>query len=287
MAVETKNTFSFSVPGLDLGATLFCGQSFGWREVQPGLYHGVAGLHAAAARMQNEQLVLTPLAGAATIPIPEQDVAFWRRYFALDTDYPALCRRFSQDPALARCVAAGCGIRVLRQPFWDTLLSFIISQNNHIPRITTITAALRQQFGPRIAPGLHAYPAPETLAALTLEQLSSIRAGFRAKYLLDAARRVSSGEVNEPLLDTLPNAEARALLMRIHGVGPKVADCVLLYGLGRTRVVPMDVWMKRAMAQLFPAGMPAAATGYEGIAQQFIFCHARAGGVSGQTPESK
>ena len=102
------------------------------------------------------------------------------------------------------------------------------------------------------------------------------QAGWRAEYLIDAARKVASGQVSEAALAALPDAEARALLMTVKGVGPKVADCVLLYSLSRWSVVPMDVWMKRAMARLFPRGAPVCCRPYQGIAQQFIFDYARA-----------
>lgn len=271
MAGITKTPLVWAAGGMDLETTLFCGQSFAWQR-DGDSFAGVAGRRALRIRQRGDELLLAKPDGGA---LSAADGDFWARYFALDEDYAALEACLSQNDTLAGCVAHGRGIRVLRQPFFDTLLSFIISQNNHIPRIAGIVERLRATFGDEVGGGLHAFPTPAQLARRPLEALDGLRAGFRAKYLLDAAARVAAGEVSEEALAGLGDDEARALLMKIHGVGPKVADCVLLYGLGRQGVVPMDVWMKRAMAALFPAGMPACAAGREGIAQQYIFCYAR------------
>lgn len=274
MAVTTKEEWIYKSGGMDLEASLFCGQSFSWQPAPAGGFTGVAGGRAAWLCQRGDLLFLRHPAGRR---INEADAAFWRHYLALDgPDYAALLAKFEGHKKLAACVACNPGIRVLRQPFFETLLCFIISQNNHIPRITGIAARLREMFGAPLAPGLYSYPSPAQLAACTLEELGPLRAGFRAKYLLDAARKVAGGQVDEAVLQTLSDEDARRMLMQIHGVGIKVADCVLLYSQARNHIVPMDVWMKRAMARLFPRGMPRVAKGCEGIAQQYIFCWARA-----------
>mgnify|MGYP003589700750 CR=1 FL=1 len=254
--------------GYSLADTLCGGQSFRWREAAPGVWRGAAGAYAAELWAAGGHLWLRPLGPAA----PE---GWWQRYLALDLDYPAMQRRFCANRRLADCVAAAPGIRVLRQPFFEALCAFILSQNNNIGRITGIVARLCALCGAPLAEGLYAFPTPAALAAQTEASLAVLRAGWRAAYLLDAARRVADGRITQELLLSLPQAEARALLMTVRGVGPKVADCVLLYGLGRWRACPMDVWMKRAMKTLFPRGMPCAARGREGIAQQYIFAYAR------------
>ena len=255
--------------GMDLDATLGCGQTFLWRPLESGGWSGVAAGRAVTARMEGAALILD---GAK-----EEDRAFWENYFALDMDYPALLAKFSSgNKRLAECVRHSPGIRVLRQPFFETLCTFIISQNNNIPRIAAITGRLCEGLGRELPGGRFSFPAPEALAAREPEDLAFLRAGWRAEYLIDAARKVASGQVSEAELAALPDAEARALLMTVKGVGPKVADCVLLYSLSRWSVVPMDVWMKRAMARLFPRGAPVCCRPYQGIAQQFIFDYARA-----------
>ncbi|MEG0115423.1 MAG: DNA-3-methyladenine glycosylase 2 family protein, partial [Hydrogenoanaerobacterium sp.] len=109
-------------------------------------------------------------------------------------------------------------------------------------------------------------------------ELAPLRSGFRAKYIIDAANKVASGEVNLDDVAKQPLEEARKTLQTIIGVGPKVAECALLYGFGRMECFPLDVWMKRAMKELFPAGLPQCANEYAGIAQQYIFNYARLSG---------
>ncbi len=253
--------------GMDLAATLDCGQAFRWKE-GPNGWQGIADGRAVSARLEGPALVLE---GAG-----EADRQFWQQYFALDLDYPALLEKFcSGNRKLAQCVRSCPGIRVLRQPFFEVLCTFIISQNNNIPRIRAIVERLCEGLGQPLAGGGYAFPTPQVLAAQTEEDLAFLRAGWRAGYLIDAARKVASGQVREETLRGLSYEEARALLMGIKGVGPKVADCVLLFGLSFWQAFPMDVWMKKAMAQLFPRGIPVCCRGFQGIAQQYIFDYAR------------
>ena len=119
------------------------------------------------------------------------------------------------------------------------------------------------------------FPSAERIAALSLEELAPLRAGFRAKYILDAARRVASGEIDFEKLQKMKTDAAREELMKIYGVGEKVADCVLLFGLGRVEVIPKDVWIKRVLTTLYGGALPDYAAPYAGIAQQFLFHYAR------------
>ena len=206
MAVLTEGGIRLPAAGLDLAQTLYCGQSFSWRPTGDGGHLGVAAGRCVYAAQRGDALVLHHPDGVA---LTDDDAQFWWDYFDLGRDYAALHARFGQNEALGRCVAAAPGIRVLRQPFFETLLCFIISQNNHIPRIMGIVARLREGFGPALCAGVHGFPAPQTLAPLHEEDLAMLRAGFRARYLLDAARRVAAGEVTEEKLLALPDAEAR------------------------------------------------------------------------------
>lgn len=273
--------------GLSLDQTLSSGQCFRWTRMPDGAWCGVAdGRAVRIVQDGSGALALYGLAG----PAPEQDAAFWRSYFALDLDYAALHARFrAAHPSLAQCVDAAPGIRVLRQPFFETLITFLISQNNNIPRIKGIVARLCEGLGDPLPPlagtegGLfRAFPTAERLAALNEADLAFLRAGWRGRYILDAARRTACGEIDPDALRTLPLERARARLMTICGVGPKVADCTLLYGLGRWDAYPIDVWMKRAGQALFTARVKDAGAylnrrtgGYAGIAQQYIFEWAR------------
>ena len=147
-------------------------------------------------------------------------------------------------------------------------------QNNNIPRIRGIIDRLCSLLGDSSG-ALPAFPSPDGLARCSIEDLASLRSGFRAKYLLDAAQKVSSGFVDLKNIATLDVDSARRILTSICGVGPKVADCVLLYGYHKTQVVPMDVWMKRVLAILYPDGFPKQFTPWMGIAQQYLFHYAR------------
>lgn len=251
-----------------LADTLDCGQAFRWRELPDKRWFGVAGKKYCYISQLDSHIFLEDVS-------KEDFEDFWRVYFDCDRDYEALRLRFSQDPTLKRAVDHAPGLRVLRQEPWEALCSFIISQNNNVKRIQGIVQRLCESFGEPLSPGIYAFPGPEVLAPLTPEDLAPLRAGFRARYLIDAARKVSEGAVRLDLLDSLPLEEARQELMKIIGVGIKVADCALLYGCGRVECVPVDVWIRRVLEKLFPQGLPPCAVGSEGLAQQFLFHYAR------------
>ncbi len=256
--------------------TFFCGQCFRWAENPDGSFDGVALGRALRVRMAGADLLLCGVT-------PAEYETLWRGYFDLDRDYEAVKKRLSQlDPALADACRMSPGIRILRQDSWEALCAFIISQNNNIPRITGIVRRLCETFGRELSPGIYDFPSPESLAGRTVEDLAPLRCGFRAKYLLDAARKVASGAVNLKAVAQMPLDAARQALMQINGVGPKVADCALLYGMGRYDAFPLDVWMKRAMALLFPGKTPDYFGMDAGIAQQYLFIYCRSLQLKGQ-----
>ena len=198
----------------------------------------------------------------------------WENYFDLQTNYAALKSALCCDPVMAEATTYAPGIRVLRQNGWEALCTFIISQNNNIKRIRGIVERLCECFGEPVDGGFD-FPTAERLSQTTLEDLAPLRSGFRAKYLLDAAKKVSSGVVDLSAIPSMTYEEAQAHLRQINGVGPKVADCALLFGFYRLDAFPMDVWMKRAMATLYPDGLPENILPYRGIAQQYLFHYAR------------
>lgn len=262
---------------LDLTQTLDCGQAFRWSPLPDGRWTGIAGGRSLTLREEKEAGGTVALTLFHTSS--DEYESFWRPYFDLDRNYAEIVAAVSGHPVLAQAAAAAGGIRILRQDAWEALCSFIISQNNNIPRIKGIIQRLCAAFGDPLEPAgaepLYAFPSPQRLAGLELQDLSCLRAGFRAKYILDAARKVAGGEVDLDVLALLPMEEARASLMRIKGVGPKVADCALLFGAGRIEAFPADVWIKRAMRVLFDGRLPDCAAPYAGIVQQYIFHYAR------------
>lgn len=267
---EYKNGNAYiTVPdGLDLPHTLDCGQAFRWEMGEGGVWHGAAFGKYLELKAEADGRIVFYNTDRETFE------AVWRHYFDLDRDYADINRLLSHNEVLKSASEYSHGIRVLNQEPWETLCSFIISQNNNIGRIKGIIARLCESFGENR--GTHyCFPSAEKIAALSLEDLAVLRSGFRAKYILDAAKRVASGEIKPEALKGLPTELARAELMKIKGVGPKVADCALLFSLGHTDAFPQDVWIKRAMQVLFNGELPSEALPYAGIAQQYIFFYAR------------
>lgn len=257
------------VRDLDLAQTLDCGQCFRWEEQSDGSFTGVAYGKSVSVRLCED-----------TLYIEKADEAdfenIWKNYFDLSLDYGKIKTELSLiHPVLAEAAGYASGIRILRQEPWEALCTFIISQNNNIKRIKGIVARLCETFGEKIGENEYAFPTAEKIAGLTADDLAPLRAGFRNRYLLDAAQKVHSGVVTLEKCFDLPYDEAKAELMKITGVGVKVADCTLLFGFHRVEAFPVDVWMKRAMEILFPDMKPEDFGEYAGIAQQYIFHYSR------------
>ncbi len=255
----------------DLGLTLDCGQAFRWEATEDGCFEGVAKGRYLKIRQEGNSLIFYNTS-------KEVYENIWYDYFDLGRDYADIIRRANKDSRIAPMTAMGGGIRILKQDPWEALCSFIISQNNNIPRIKGIISRLCEGFGEKIDGG-YTFPSAERLSSLTVEDLAPLRSGFRAKYILDAARKCSTClNLNE--IKSLDIDSARQSLMQITGVGPKVADCTLLFGLGFYEAFPMDVWMKRAMEIIFKDGFPTELNDCAGIIQQYIFNYARTNKIS-------
>lgn len=267
--IETENGILFkNVRDFDLAQTLDCGQSFRWEELENGDFKGVAFDREVTVHLDGGDFYI--FGGKA------EDCALWSDYFDLDFDYGIIKNELSElSPVLKDAAEYAPGIRILKQDSWEALCSFIISQNNNIPRIKGIIKRLCESFGDKTPDGGFTFPSAQRLSQLTVEDLAPLKSGFRAKYLIDAAQRVSFGEVNLDEVRIMPIDEARQSLMKIKGVGPKVAECALLYGMHRLECFPMDVWMKRAMAVLLPEFTIEDLGQYAGIAQQYIFHYSR------------
>ena len=257
--------------------TFDCGQCFRWNADAEGKYRGVASGKAA---------VVWAEAGRTYIECAAGDIYFWRDYLDMETDYAEARRSIEVCDYLRDCAAYGEGIRILRQDKWEALCSFIISQCNNIPRIRGIVERLCALFGEELdAPWgrVYAFPGPEKLAPLDEEALAPLRSGYRAKYILEAARAVDSGALDLEAVSLLPRAEdCRAALKRLPGVGDKVANCAVLFGLHRMDAFPIDVWVKKALREHMPVGFDPASLGeYAGLAQQYMFFRERERDKSG------
>ena len=212
----------------------------------------------------------------------------WRHYLALDIDYTDVRRdiaeRFAaatggRDVIMPKAMEYGDGIRILRQEPWEAVCSFIVSQNNNIPRIKKIISAMSREWGEPIEYGgevHYAFPSAKALADAGEEAIFALKTGFRAKYIYDAACRAVSGELDYAAISAAEPTEAEKLLCAVKGVGPKVAACAMLFGFDKTEAFPVDVWIKRVLSKYYPDGLDISALGkYAGIAQQYLFYYER------------
>ena len=262
-----------------------CGQCFRWQRQEDASYIGPAMGRIARVSYEDGRLTIDNCT--------EEDFRnIWYDYFDLGRDYGQLKRGLSQhDKVMQAAADYGSGIRILRQDFWETVVSFIISQNNNIPRIKGCIEAVCKQCGePLGAYAGHeffALPTPEKMASLDSEDLAPCRLGYRAPYLVRTARQMIERGGPEAVKKELKKAEdPLAALQEFCGVGPKVAACISLFGLGRMDAFPIDVWMRRVMNRLYGIdekdvkGMKSYATEHfganGGIAQQYLFYYIRA-----------
>lgn len=251
----------------DLKKTFLCGQCFRWDEDENGVWNGIVNNHRLSVKEDSGKIILYPCT-------KQEFESFWCYYFDLERDYDFVNRVLSRDKILSSATDYGKGIRILNQDPWEALCSFIISQNNNIPRIKGIVTRLCEAFGEKIEGG-YTFPSAQTLSVLSVDDLAPLRCGFRAKYILDAAKKVALGEIDFEELRGMDSSSAREKLTTIYGVGEKVADCTLLFGLGHIDVCPKDVWIKRTLSVLYNGEFPECAKDYAGIAQQYLFYYAR------------
>lgn len=250
--------------------TFTCGQCFRWTEQPDGSYLGI--VRGLPARVSDQD-------GALVLSSDEQQFSqLWRDYFDCDTDYAAICDSFAVDAFTAAAADFGRGIRILRQEPWEALCTFILSQCNNIPRITGIVNRLCTLLGEPISfeqQTLYAFPSPERLAICTPEDLASLRAGYRTPYLIAAAQAVCSGTVDFSALSRMDTDAARREIMQLRGVGRKVADCFLLFGLHKLDAFPVDTWMKKAAAYYSGDMKQFINSPYAGVYQQYFFFYTR------------
>lgn len=217
----------------------------------------------------------------------------WYPYFDLDRDYSIITDTLSsKDEYMQKAIAFGEGIRILHQDPWEMLISFIVSQNKSIPQIKVCLRNLAQEFGFPLdevddsGQYYYTFPSPKALSQASEEQLRACKVGFRAPYIMDACKKVLNGDIILNDLFIMTAEEAREKLMTIKGVGPKIADCVLLFAYGKGEVFPTDVWVKRVIEGLYfkgeevsPAQIQAFAKDYfgpfAGYAQQYLFYYGR------------
>lgn len=262
---------------INLRATLECGQVFHWQERPDGTWEGLIGDRLCVVREENKRLrVLEGNAGDAA------------DYFALDHDMDAIYEGFPSDGRMQAALDFCRGLRIIRQPAWECLATFITSSMKQVAHIRQMSRALREQFGRKVrGSAWRAYPEPAALAAATEDDLRACGLGYRAKHLLATARRVAAGDADLGAWLALDDAELRTQLCSLPGIGRKVANCVMLFGFGRLSAFPVDTWIARIMKESYwrgrgrptPLALETRLAGRfgpnAGYAQQYLFHHAR------------
>ncbi len=295
------------VKDFDLKHIFDCGQCFRWEEEEDGSYTGTAfgktvnmqfecagiGEENAEKADGDDSRSIDDCSGRLIIDGASEDdfEKIWRSYLDLDRDYGEIKKTLAAgDPVVGNAIKSGAGIRLLNQDNWETLISFIISQNNNIPRIKKCIENLSAAFGEELPEyrgrKRYAFPTFEKLAELESEDLSEIRLGYRARYITETAKAVAEdGGRMLYSLNQVPTKDAYEYLTSLCGVGPKVANCILLFSMEKYESFPIDVWVRRVMNRLYNIdesdvkGMAAFAGekfgAYGGFAQQYLFYYMR------------
>ena len=265
----TVEDYDFFTPDV----TFDCGQCFRFSRSDDGVWSGIASGIFFTVKEDGGKLYIT-------CPSEEALTDTVLPFLALDTDYRAIRKdisgHFAGDETMAKAMKAGEGIRILRQDAWEALASFILSQNNNIPRIKSLVNTICLRYGKDLGNGNYAFPTPQALRDAGVEGLRECRMGFRAGYLYDAACRVCDGRTDLAEIAAMSTDDAREALKQIKGVGDKVAACTMLFGMGKTDAFPIDVWMKRIIDDYYSGHLDPTALGhYAGIAQQYLFYYIR------------
>lgn len=252
----------------DIEQTLFCGQCFRYKKTDDGYIQGVIGDRVIKIVQYDDRIIFKECS-------EEYFKEVLVDYFDLDTDYEKIKSMLCSDETLKKAIDYAGGIRILKQPKFEILCSFIVSQNNNIKRIERTIEMMCERFGEHISDGFYTFPTPEKLSQVTIEQLQGLSLGYRDRYIVDCASKVASGEIDLSILDSCEIKQARETLLSICGVGKKVAECVLLFGFYRVECFPVDTWIKKVMDKYYPKGLPTSTKGIEGIAQQYLFHYMR------------
>lgn len=267
------------ISDFDPEAILFCGQAFRWAR-EKNLFRGVAFKRVVCIEMREGTLRIFP---ASKKDFEE----IWEDYFDLKRDYKAVKDGFSKDIILQKGMEYAPGMRVLNQEPFETMISFILSSNNNIKRISGIIEKLCMRYGEKIdfaQETYFAFPDAASLADAEMKDLMECGTGYRARYVKAAAQAVYQG-FNLQALKKMPYAEAKKELTGIPGVGEKVADCILLYSLGFVQAFPLDVWVRRTIFNLYGCSarndkelnnyICSRFGEYAGLAQQYLFHYVR------------
>ncbi len=305
---QNNNIFIIGESDFDPKHIFENGQAFRWQE-KDGAYTIVAGEYVSRIKKLSTQEIDQEISGgnltlepsecnfSDKLPIVKLENAgsmtnyenFWRNYFDMDRDYAKLRREFGKmDKNLKKAVEFGAGFRVLKQDLFEMIISFIISSNNNITRIKNTVAKLCALAGERLdeSGDFYKFPTPQAIAALTGEQITrETGAGYRGEYIQKTAEMIASGEIDLQLIHHMSYEDAHQELLKLSGVGPKVADCILLFGNSMDIAFPVDTWVIKLMNHYYLGNeknmKKIKSKGIElfgekaGIAQQYLFYYAR------------
>ncbi len=268
------NRFIFSDKDFNLKDTFDCGQCFRWEE-ENGAYVGVAGDYWGS-------FTKTACGIELETNCPRED--FWIKYLDMERDYGKIKKAVSVNELMENAVCYGSGIRILKQDFFEALMSFIISQRSSIPKIKACVKKLCEKYGRKIdvQGDFYTFPKPEELRDVTEKDFRELGVGYRAPYLEKCVKAMLQGEISGEMLEKMETPAAREALMKLYGVGDKVCDCVMLFSLAKYDLFPSDVWIKRVMCESFGSTEGSAKADGEklfgslsGFAQQYLFYYRR------------
>lgn len=265
-----------TIPNFSLSQICLSGQCFRMSEKENDTYGIIAGDRYLEAGQQG---------GVFFFDCSEEEFErFWKEYFDLENDYAAYIGRINpRDTYLKNAAAFGGGIRILRQDLWEMLVTFLISQQNNIVRIRRCIQNICEAYGEKCVntrgETYHAFPRPEALAGLSEDALLACNLGYRSKYVVRAARSVVSGGINLDEVRAMPAKKAREELLKLYGVGEKVADCICLFALHHLQAFPVDTHIRQALDAHYKRGFPNRRyRGFQGVMQQYIFYYELCGG---------
>jgi N-glycosylase/DNA lyase len=278
-------------PDFDLEKTLDSGQVFHWEKIGGGFFGAIGDL---PVHVEQDNEMLKVRFGGPPKPTREPRVlpGIVARYFALDHPLAEICDSFPKDRVMNAARDFCCGLRIIRQPKWECLATFICSSMKQVAHIRQISLALRKRFGQQRRIGNHlvnTFASPRRLAQASEKELRDCKLGYRAKNMRATARLVSSGEADLEAWSALSDAELRKQLCALPGVGPKIANCVMLFAYERLRAFPIDVWIERVLRQHYLSRRRKISAQrlrqfsetyfgeHGGYAQQYLFHHARSG----------
>ncbi len=258
-----------------------CGQCFRWQKENDGSYTGIIRYGVVNIKKDDSRVVISGSFDA-------NDKEKICDYFDLNSDYTSIKKKLElNDENMKKAIEYGYGIRILNQDPWEMLISFIISAANNIPRISKTVENISRTYGQKITwneKEYYKFPTPKELSRATVSELRTLNLGFRDKYVYNATKMVYTGEIDLEKIEKMNYKDAKKELMKIQGVGEKVADCILLFSMRKREAFPVDTWIKKVMSQLYNESkdikkISAFAENkfgeYGGIAQQYLFYYMR------------